>query len=125
MKAPLAGVRVLELTTMITGPLAGMLLADLGASVVKVENPERGDLFRSFRGGLYSAHFIAYNRSKRSIALDLRSPRGKEVLFALVRRSDVLIDNFRHGVLDRLGASHAALMKENPRLIHASITGFG
>lgn len=125
MKAPLAGVRVLELTTMITGPLAGMLLADLGASVIKVENPERGDPFRSFRGGLYGGHFISYNRSKRSLALDLRSAQGKQVLFELVRRSDVLIDNFRHGVLDRLGASSAVLMKENPRLIYASITGFG
>jgi formyl-CoA transferase len=125
MQAPLAGVRVLELTTMITGPLAGMLLADLGASVIKVENPERGDPFRSFRGGLYGGHFIAYNRGKRSLALDLRSEQGKQVLFELVRRSDVLIDNFRQGVLDRLGASSAVLMKENPRLIHASITGFG
>jgi formyl-CoA transferase len=125
MKAPLAGVRVLELTTMITGPLAGMLLADLGASVIKVENPERGDPFRSFRGGLYGGHFIAYNRGKRSLTLDLRSEQGKQVLLELVRRSDVLIDNFRQGVLDRLGASSAVLMKENPRLIHASITGFG
>ena len=125
MKTPLAGVRVLELTTMITGPLAGMLLADLGASVIKVENPERGDPFRSFRGGLYGGHFIAYNRGKRSLTLDLRSEQGKEILFELVRRSDVLIDNFRAGVLDRLGASSAVLMKENPRLIHASITGFG
>lgn len=125
MKTPLAGVRVLELTTMITGPLAGMLLADLGASVIKIENPERGDPFRSFRGGLYGGHFIAYNRGKRSLTLDLRSEQGKEILFELVRRSDVLIDNFRQGVLERLGASSAVLIKENPRLIHASITGFG
>ena len=76
----LDGVRVVELTTMITGPLAGMLLADLGASIIKIENPEGGDPFRYFRGGIYSGHFIAYNRNKRSLTLDLRSPRGKEIL---------------------------------------------
>jgi crotonobetainyl-CoA:carnitine CoA-transferase CaiB-like acyl-CoA transferase len=122
---PLAGIRVVELTTMITGPLAGMLLADMGASVIKIENPDRGDPFRSFRGGLYGGHFLAYNRNKRSIALDLRSEDGKRILLDLIRRSDVLIDNFRHGVLDRLGASNDVLTRENPRLIHASITGFG
>jgi crotonobetainyl-CoA:carnitine CoA-transferase CaiB-like acyl-CoA transferase len=125
MSLPLTGIRVVELTTMITGPLAGMMLADLGASVIKVENPERGDPFRSFRGGLYGGHFIAYNRNKQSVALDLRSAEGLKSFLALIRRSDVLIDNFRAGVLDRLGLSSERLMKENPRLIHASITGFG
>lgn len=125
MTLPLTGIRVVELTTMITGPLAGMMLADLGASVVKIENPERGDPFRSFRGGLYGGHFIAYNRNKKSVTLDLRSPDGLESFLALIRGSDVLIDNFRTGVLDRLGLSSERLMKENPRLIHASITGFG
>ena len=121
----LEGVRVIELTTMITGPLAGMLLADLGAAVIKVENPEGGDPFRYFRGGHYSGHFIAYNRNKRSLSLDLRSPRGKDILWDLLKQADVLIDNFRHGVLDRLGFSDEALTSANPRLIHASITGFG
>lgn len=123
--AMLSGVRVVELTTMITGPLAGMLLADLGASVIKIENREGGDPFRSFRGGRYSGHFISYNRNKRSLTLDLRSPQGKEIFLSLVRTADVLIDNFRHGVLDRLGFSDAVLREANPRLIHASITGFG
>jgi formyl-CoA transferase len=123
--AMLSGVRVVELTTMITGPLAGMLLADLGASVIKIENREGGDPFRSFRGGRYSGHFIAYNRNKRSLTLDLRTPQGKEIFLSLVRPADVLIDNFRHGVLDRLGFSDAVLRDANPRLIHASITGFG
>ena len=121
----LDGVRVIELTTMITGPLAGMLLADLGASIIKIENPEGGDPFRYFRGGNYSGHFIAYNRNKRSLTLDLRSPRGKEILLDLIKQADVLIDNFRHGVLDRLSFSDEALGNANPRLIHASITGFG
>jgi crotonobetainyl-CoA:carnitine CoA-transferase CaiB-like acyl-CoA transferase len=125
MAGVLDGVRVVELTTMITGPLAGMLLADLGASVIKVENPEGGDPFRYFRGGLYSGHFIAYNRNKRSLTLDLRSPRGKDILLDLLKQADVLIDNFRHGVLDRLGFSDEAITKTNPKLIHASITGFG
>jgi crotonobetainyl-CoA:carnitine CoA-transferase CaiB-like acyl-CoA transferase len=125
MGGVLDGVRVLELTTMITGPLAGMLLADLGASVIKIENPEGGDPFRYFRGGHYSGHFMAYNRNKRSLTLDLRSTRGKEILVDLLKLSDVLIDNFRHGVLDRLGFSDEILKKANPRLIHASITGFG
>src|SRR5580658_7220961 len=125
MSLPLTGIRVVELSTMITGPLAGMLLADLGASVIKIENPERGDPFRSFRGGLYGGHFLAYNRNKQSITLDLRTPDGQKVFLALIRRSDVLIDNFRAGVLDRLGISSEKLMKENTRLIHVSITGFG
>jgi len=123
--AMLSGVRVVELTTMITGPLAGMLLADLGASVIKIENREGGDPFRSFRGGRYSGHFVSYNRNKRSLTLDLRTPQGREICLSLLRQADVLIDNFRHGVLDRLGLSDAVLREANPRLIHASITGFG
>ncbi|MFL4971233.1 MAG: CoA transferase, partial [Xanthobacteraceae bacterium] len=103
MPGPLAGIRVIELTTMITGPLAGMLLADLGAAVIKIENPAGGDPFRSFRGGRYSGHFIAYNRNKRSLTLDLRAAEAKDVFLKLVRDADVLIDNFRPGVLDRLG----------------------
>lgn len=83
MTGALSGIRVLELTTMITGPQAGLLLADLGADVIKVENPKGGDPFRSFRGGLYSPHFVAYNRNKRSICLDLRSDKGRDVLLRL------------------------------------------
>ena len=122
---PLDGIRIVELTTMITGPLAGQLLADLGAAVVKIENRETGDPFRNYHGGNYSGHFIAYNRNKRSLTLDLRAERGKEVLLKLIKRSDVLIDNFRPGVLERLGLTAEALAAANPRLIHASITGFG
>lgn len=125
MRIPLDGVRVIELTTMITGPLAGMLLADLGASVIKIENREGGDPFRNHHGGLYGGHFLSYNRNKRSLTLDLRSARGKDIFLDLIADSDVLIDNFRPGVLDRLGFDAAALAARNPRLIHASITGFG
>ena len=85
MTAVLKGVRVVELGTMITAPLAGMMLADLGAEVVKVEHPQGGDPFRSFRGGLYSPHFVAYNRGKRSIKLDLRQDAGRDVLLQAAR----------------------------------------
>ena len=126
MPGPLSGIRVVELSTFITAPLAGMLLADLGADVVKVENPEGGDPFRSYgRGNLYSAQYCSYNRNKRSIALALRTDQGRAALDRLVARSDVLLDNFRHGVLERLGYGEAKLRELNPSLIHCSITGFG
>lgn len=122
---PLKGVRVIELTTMITGPLAGMMLGDLGADVIKIENPQGGDPFRSFRGGLYSPHFCGYNRNKRSVTLDLRSDDGRHALEKLIDRADILLENFRPGVLDRLGFDDAKLAGLNPRLIHCHISGFG
>jgi crotonobetainyl-CoA:carnitine CoA-transferase CaiB-like acyl-CoA transferase len=122
---PLAGIKVVELTTMITGPLAGMMLADLGADVIKVEHPEGGDTFRSFRGGLYSPHFCGYNRNKRSIALDLRADFGRRALEKLIARSDVLLINFRPGVLGRLGFADDRIAAINPRLIRCHISGFG
>src|SRR5689334_21005840 len=103
---------------MITAPLAGMMLADLGAEVIKVEHPEGGDPFRSFRGGLYSPHFVAYNRGKRSIKLDLRNEAGRGVLRKLLTRADVLLGNYRAGVMDRLGLGNAVLQKTNAKLIH-------
>jgi crotonobetainyl-CoA:carnitine CoA-transferase CaiB-like acyl-CoA transferase len=121
----LKGVRVIELGTMITAPLAGMMLADLGADVVKVERPDGGDPFRSFRGGLYSPHFIAFNRNKRSVALDLQTEAGKASLRGLLRKADVLLDNYRSGVMDRLGFTAEYIRTEYPQLIWCSITGFG
>jgi formyl-CoA transferase len=121
----LKGIRIIELGTMITAPLAGMILADLGADVVKVERPDGGDPFRSFRGGLYSPHFIAFNRNKRSVALDLQSEPGKASLRALLATADVLIDNYRSGVMDRLGFSAEVIQRDYPKLIWCSITGFG
>jgi crotonobetainyl-CoA:carnitine CoA-transferase CaiB-like acyl-CoA transferase len=121
----LKGVRVVELGTMITAPLAGMMLADLGAEVIKVEHPEGGDPFRSFRGGHYSPHFVSYNRGKRSIKLDLRSEAGRQALSRLIKRSDIVIENYRAGVMERLGFSDGKLAALNPKLIHCSITGFG
>ena len=125
MGSPLEGIRILELSTMITGPYAGMMLADLGAEIIKLENPKGGDPFRNFLGGLYSAQFLSYNRNKRSITLDLRSDKGHELALKLVEQADVLLENFRPGVMDRLGLGYETLKERNPRLIYCSISGFG
>ncbi|WP_170328219.1 CaiB/BaiF CoA transferase family protein [Ruegeria arenilitoris] len=125
MAGPLDGIKILESTTMITGPLAGQMLGDLGAEITKVETPKGGDLFRTFRGGTYSPYFCAYNRNKKSVALDLRDDQGLDIYKKLVREADVLIENFRPGVMDRLGLSSDVLKALNPRLIQCSITGFG
>lgn len=122
---PLAGVTVLEMGTFITGPAAGMLLADLGADVIKVEQPGTGDPFRSFKGELYSPHFQTYNRNKRSITIDPKMPDDLAVLDRLVEDADVFIQNFRPGVADRLKVDAARLQAINPRLVYASISGFG
>jgi crotonobetainyl-CoA:carnitine CoA-transferase CaiB-like acyl-CoA transferase len=125
MSRPLAGIRVVELCTMITGPLTGMLLADLGADVIKVEPPKTGDPFRKHGGNFYSAYFCTYDRNKRSIVLDLKSPCSLSCFQALIRSADILVENFRPGVMERLGLSSGQLHAVNPRLIHCSITGFG
>ena len=122
---PLTGVRVVESAGFITGPYCGQLLADLGADVIKVESPEGGDPFRSFAGSLYSPHFIAFNRNKRSIALDLRSERGKLVMRKLLERADVFVENFRPGVMDRLGVGYDTVRSWNARLVYCSISGMG
>ncbi|MXP38154.1 CaiB/BaiF CoA transferase family protein [Erythrobacter ramosus] len=122
---PLAGVIVLEMGTFITGPAAGMLLADLGADVIKVEQPGTGDPFRSFKGELYSPHFQTYNRNKRSITIDPKNPEDLAVLDRLVADADVFIQNFRPGVADRLKVDAKRLQAINPALVYASISGFG
>jgi crotonobetainyl-CoA:carnitine CoA-transferase CaiB-like acyl-CoA transferase len=124
MIAPLKGIRVVEQGTFITGPCAGLMLADLGADVIKVETPG-GDPYRAYESGLYSAHFQAYNRNKRSVALDLKSPGDRLVFDRLVTQADVYIQNFRPGAADRMGAGHARLSALNPRMVYASISGFG
>ena len=117
--------RVVELGTYITGPAAGMHLADLGADVIKVERPGTGDPFRAFKGGLYSPHYQTYNRNKRSIALDTRQADDLKVFHDLVATADVFIQNFRPGVAEKLGAGEEALRKVNPAIIYCAITGFG
>ncbi len=121
----LKNVRIVELTAVITGPLAGQMLADLGADVVKIENPDSGDMFRNWRGGLYSSQFLAYNRNKRSVTLNLRNADGRDVFLRLIETADVLLENFRPGVMERLGLGLDALRARNPKLIYCSITGFG
>ena len=121
----LKNIRVVELGTYITGPAAGMHLADLGADVIKVERPGTGDPFRAFKGGLYSPHFQTYNRNKRSIALDTARPEDRAVLHDLVATADVFIQNFRPGVAEKLGAGEDDLRKVRPDLIYCAISGFG
>ncbi|MET4160079.1 CaiB/BaiF CoA-transferase family protein [Agromyces sp. PvR057] len=122
---PLAGIRVIELGQYISGPYAAKLLADLGADVVKVESPD-GDPMRRWEGsGTMSPQFAAYNRGKRAVTLDLKSPDGLAELLELARTADVLIENFRPGVAARLGFGPEVLHELNPGLITCSITGFG
>lgn len=125
MKDALNDILVIELGTVLTAPLAGMMLADMGARVIKVEHPEGGDPFRRHAGELYSPHFVAYNRNKESIQLNLQSEQGKANLARLIAKADVLLDNYRSGVMQRLGFDEARLKELNPRLIQCSITGFG
>ena len=125
---PLDGIRVLDLTRVVAGPYCSMFLGDLGADVVKVEQPGTGDDTRGwgppFAGG-ESAYFLSINRNKRSLALDLKSKRAVELLRQLIKVADVVIENFRPGTMERFGLAEQDLRKLNPRLIYASLTGFG
>ena len=114
----------MEQGTFITGPCAGMMLADLGADVIKIESPE-GDPYRAYQGGQYSPHFQAYNRNKRSLALDMKLQGDCALFERLAAEADVYIQNFRPGTADRLGAGVARLQALNPRLVYCSISGFG
>ena len=125
MQKVLSGIKVLEQGTFITGPAAGMFLADLGAEVVKIEQPGAGDPFRAFRGGLYSPHFQTYNRNKRSVTLNPKLPEDAAVFDELVKDADVYIQNFRPGAAERLGAGESRLRALNPRLVYCAISGFG
>ena len=122
---PLKDVTVLEMGTFITGPAASMLLADLGATVIKIEQPGTGDPFRAFEGGFYSPHFQTYNRNKKSITLDTRTKNDLSIFDHLLETADVFIQNFRPGVAARLNVDAVRLRRCAPRLIYASISGFG
>ncbi len=126
MAGPLEGVRVLDLSAVLSGPIAAGMLADQGADVIKVESPG-GDTSRSIgpRKADISAMFLAANRGKRSIVLDLKHPDAKSIVRELAQRADVLIENFRPGAMDRLGLGHEELLALNPRLVYLSISGFG
>lgn len=124
---PLTGIRVLDLTRIISGPFCSALLADMGAEVIKIESPGDGDPVRHqgvIREGM-SWYFANYNRNKRSVTLDLYSDAGKEVLAELVRSSDVIVENFRPGIMDKLGLGPDALRVLRPDIIHCGINGFG
>ncbi|MEM9046167.1 MAG: CoA transferase [Pseudomonadota bacterium] len=127
MPGPLDGIRIIDLTAMISGPLGSMILADQGADVIKVENPKGGDHARGVatRRGGFSSSFLNNNRNKRSVALDLRTERGKETLLKLYEDADVIMQNFRPGVVERLGIGYEAAQAVNPDVIYASMTGFG
>ncbi|HSV71004.1 MAG TPA: CoA transferase [Methylibium sp.] len=127
MSGPLAGIRVVDMTTMLSGPWAAMILADQGADVIKVEVPDTGDHVRSLgnqRAGM-SSMFLNINRNKRSVSVDVKNPRGREVVLDLARSADVFVQNFRPGVVDRLGVGERDIRGVAPNIIYASISGFG
>jgi crotonobetainyl-CoA:carnitine CoA-transferase CaiB-like acyl-CoA transferase len=125
---PLSGLKVVDLSRVLAGPFCSMNLGDMGADVIKVERPDGGDDTRSFGPPFYqgvSTYYLAINRNKRSIALDLKHPDGKAVLWSLLKDADILLENFRPGTLDRLGFDYATCRAKNPRLIYCSISAFG
>ena len=124
-RSALDGVTVLEFASYVSGPYAGMMLADLGAEVIKIEDPDSGDPFRGWGAADYSATFGSVNRNKKSVILDLKSDDGRDAARALAATADVLIENFRPGAMERLSLGYEALCADNPRLIYCSLTGFG
>ena len=124
---PLEGTLVIDLTRVLSGPYATMLLGDLGATIVKIEDPKSGDTTRHsapFKNG-QSHYFLSINRNKKSLALNLKSASGRDVLIALCAKADVLIENFRPGTMQRLGLGDDVLYESNPDLVICSISGFG
>jgi CoA:oxalate CoA-transferase len=127
MSGPLRGIRVLDLTWVLAGPFASMILGDLGAEVIKVERPPYGDVART-TGPIVngeSCYFFSINRGKKSVCLDLKAERGRELFLRLVGLSDVLMENFTPGTMDKLGLGYDVLQKHNPRLIYSATSGFG
>jgi crotonobetainyl-CoA:carnitine CoA-transferase CaiB-like acyl-CoA transferase len=124
----LSGVRIVDLTQMLAGPYGSMLMADLGAEVIKIEEPQRGDPTRKIGPPFVegeSGYFLGINRNKRSVALDLRRVAGRQVLHDLVKISDVVFNSFRPGTMEKLGCGYETLKEVNPRIIYCSLTGFG
>ncbi|MBI4487487.1 MAG: CoA transferase [Deltaproteobacteria bacterium] len=125
MNGALEGIRVVELASYVTGPFASLLLADLGAEVVKVEQPGQGDPFRGWGERLYSATFCSLNRNKKSVTLDIRRDEGRDIVLKLAAGSDVMIENFRPGTLDRRDLGYETVRTLNPKIIYCSVSGFG
>ncbi len=125
---PLDGIRVVDLSRILAGPYCSMFLSDFGADIIKIENPNKGDDTRAYGPPFVngeSVYFMSVNRGKRSLALDLKSPKGREILTKLIRQSDVLLENFRRDFLQSIGFGYDEVVKLNPKIIYASITGYG
>jgi alpha-methylacyl-CoA racemase len=124
---PLAGVKVMDFSTLLPGPLATLILAEAGAEVIKVERPGRGDEMRSYepKFGSDSVNFAMLNRGKKSLAVDLKDAKVREALVPLIKEADIVVEQFRPGVMDRLGLGYDDLAKINPRIIYCAITGYG
>lgn len=125
MGGALAGIKVIEAASYVTGPFASQLLADLGAEVIKVEEPQRGDPFRGWGERNYSSTFCSLNRNKKSVTVDFRTDAGRDVLLQLLTSADVFIQNFRPGVLDKRGLGYEVVKKLNAKIVYCSISGFG
>jgi formyl-CoA transferase len=125
MSGALAGIKIVEIASYVTGPFASQLLADMGAQVVKIEEPKRGDPFRGWGERNYAATFCSLNRNKKSMTLDLRQSEAREVVVKLAAGSDVLIQNFRPGVMEKRGLGYEDLRKVNSKIVYCSISGFG
>ncbi|MCJ7490624.1 MAG: CoA transferase, partial [Dehalococcoidia bacterium] len=127
MFGPLKGVKILDLTWVLAGPFASMVLCDLGADVIKVERPGVGDVARYTAPIVNgeSCYFFSVNRGKRSLTLDLKSERGRDLFLRLVEKADVVMENFTPGTMERLGLGYSTLSERNPRLIYAATSGFG
>ncbi|MEM3441759.1 MAG: CoA transferase, partial [Candidatus Bathyarchaeia archaeon] len=124
IKAPLEGIKVLDFTHEVAGPHCTMLLGDLGADIIKVEMPGRGDRGRHWVG-MKETIFIVNNRNKRSIVLDLKSEEGKKIAFELAKKVDVLVENFVPGTLKKFGLDYESIKKVNPKIVYCSMSGYG
>ena len=125
MSGALSGIKIIETASYVTGPFASQLLADMGAEVIKIEEPKRGDPFRGWGERNYSATFCSLNRNKKSITLDIRTGEGRDAALKLAQRADALIQNFRPGVMEKYGLGYDAVKAVNPKIVYCSISGFG
>ncbi|GAB4131771.1 MAG: CaiB/BaiF CoA-transferase family protein [Raineya sp.] len=130
-QGPLQGIKILDLSRLLPGPLATMMMADMGAEVIKIENPKQPDYVRNFppvyevEGQEYSANYLAFNRSKKSLALDYLSAEGREIFCQLLHTADIVVEQFRPGYLQKIGLDYESAKKINPKIIYVSITGYG